>query len=850
MCHIRTTTAATATNFSNSFYDVTSVCAFSDCVFSCHGEDGDFATVHYSSQYYNAANFITHLVTQVTESVNAVSFYFLYESRNAFQIANLVSNVANLCFSDLCSQFVSFLLDSFKFSLQCFQTSRNVVYTAFQFCSQTFNHGFGCIYMFNCTVTGYSFDTANASTGGCFGNDFEHADLSSIRYMATTAEFHGEFRNGYYANNVAIFFTEECGCTTFFSFFDGKFFNSNFFSCQDFFVNDCFYFFQFSFSYLGEVREVKTQTVGTNIGTSLVYMTTENLFQSSMEQVGCSVVTSDVVFTSILYSEGYFFTNIYNAFYNITNHDGSAVRQFFGYGYFDYAGRSSNGTDVTQLTAAFSVESSYVADNSNFSAVTSSFNGLCILCRIQAYDFTSGCSFVNFKVSYYYTVGVIDNRTACFVVACVTSHFTLNFESSVKASFVHGHAMFFENFSSQFPGEAKGVVQFESSCAIKNSAVGFFQFSDFFIQKFATLFQGTEEAGFFHFDNFLDVFAFFSQVGVNVTEHFDYDINCTSKEHLVDTNQATMTNCTAQDAAQYIATTFVGGQNAVANHKGHAACVVSDNFKGYFRFFVSTVFDTSDFCSVFDNREHQVGFKVGRFVLEYGSKTFQTSTGIDVFVFERSVSAVFVLVVLGKYQVPKFEETVTVAAYCAIRFAAAAFFTKVNVDFGARTAGAGTDFPEVFFHADDAGRVNANIFSPDFESFVVFSVDGDPEFIYGQFANFSEEFPAPGDNFFFEVITKGEVTKHFKEGMVASSTANVFNVTGTYAFLASGDTRRRRFHFASEERFEGCHTCTDNQQGRVVLRNQGRTGQHQMLFFFEKFKELFANFITSHVFHN
>ena len=251
--------------------------------------------------------------------------------------------------------------------------------------------------------------------------------------------------------------------------------------------------------------------------------------------------------------------------------------------------------------------------------------------------------------------------------------------------------------------------------------------------------------------------------------------------------------------------------------------MVSDNFKGYFRFFVSTVFDTSDFCSVFDNREHQVGFKVGRFVLEYGSKTFQTSTGIDVFVFQRSVSAVFVLVVLGKYQVPKFEETVAIATYSAIGFAAAAFFTQVDVDFRARTARTGADFPEVFFHTDDAGRVNANIFSPDFESFVVFSVDGNPEFIYRQFANFSKELPTPGDNFFFEVIAKREVTQHFKEGMVASSTANVFNVTGTYAFLASGDTRRRRFHFAGEERFERCHTCTDNQQSRIVLRNQRRT---------------------------
>ena len=566
--------------------------------------------------------------------------------------------------------------------------------------------------------------------------------------------------------------------------------------------------------------------------------------------MGCSVVTSNIVFTVALYCEGYFLAYCYSAFDYVTNHNGCAVRKLFGNSYFNHASRSSDGTNVTQLTATFCVESSNVANYSNFSAVTSVFDRLCIVCRVNSYDFTSGCSFVNFKVSYYYTVGVIDNRTACFVVACVTSHFTLNFESSVKASFVHGHAMFFENFSSQFPGEAKGVVQFESSCAVKNSSIGLFQFSDFFIQKFATLFQGAQEAGFFHFNNLLDVFAFFSKVGVNVTEHFDYDINSTCEEHLVNANQATMTYCTTQDAAQYIATTFVGGQNAIANHKGHATSVVSNNFQGNFRFFVSTIFNASDFCSVFNNGEHQVGFKVGGFALEYRSKTFQTSTGIDVFVFQRSVSAIFVLVVLGEYQVPQLEEAVTIAANSTVRFTTATFFAKVNVNFGARAAGTGADFPEVFFHTDNAGRVNANVFSPDFISFVVFGVNGNPQFINGQFANLSQELPAPRDNFFFEVITKGEVTQHFKEGMMASSTANVFNVTGTYAFLASSDTRRRRFHFAGKERFKGCHTCTDNQQSGVVLRNQGRTGQHQVLFLLKKFQELFADFITSHVFHN
>jgi len=64
---------------------------------------------------------------------------------------------------------------------------------------------------------------------------------------------------------------------------------------------------------------------------------------------------------------------------------------------------------------------------------------------------------------------------------------------------------------------------------------------------------------------------------------------------------------------------------------------------------------------------------------------------------QRSVVAFFISVELSEYVVPEFQISVAVTTRLTIRLSAAIFFTAVKVDFGAGTAGAGTDFPEVIF---------------------------------------------------------------------------------------------------------------------------------------------------------
>ena len=668
--------------------------------------------------------------------------------------------------------------------------------------------------------------------------------------MAAAAELHREVRNGNNTNDVAVFFAEERGCTLLLSFLNRQLFDVNSFASQHLLIDNSLYFLQLLSSNLREVGEVKAQTVRTNIAAGLVNMGTQNLFQSSMQQMGCGMVTRDIHLACLVYSKGNSVAYSNSAFGYGTDHNNSAVRQLFGNIYSDNAGRSGNSTDIAQLAAALSMESGNIADNSNISAVSSVFNRLCVMRRIHLHNLSFGCSFVNLQLSNIDAAGVINNRTAFFIVACFTRHFTLNLQRSVEAFFIHSHACFFQDFFSQFPGEAKGIVQLEGSCTVEHGFVFSLQLFNLLVQQLAALFQSAQEAGFFHFHNLFDEVSLLYQVGVSVTEHADNNINSTGQEHLVDAQQTSVTDSTAQDAAQYIATAFVGRQNTITDHKGHAAYMVSDNLQGNVGSLVLAIFNISNLSCIFNNRENQVSFKVGRLALNNTCQTLQAGAGINVLVFQRRIGAIRHLVELGEYQVPDFQEAVAVTAGAAGRFAAAALRTEVDVDFGVRAARTAANLPPVISQAYNAVFRNTYNIVPDIKSFIILSVDGDVQLISRQAKLLSQELPAPGNNLFFEVIAKGEVAQHFKIGMVARSAANVFNITGTHAFLAGGDTSSRRFHFAGEKRLERCHACTNNQQSRVILRNQGSTRKHKMASILEKFQKLFADFVTSHVFHS
>ena len=65
---------------------------------------------------------------------------------------------------------------------------------------------------------------------------------------------------------------------------------------------------------------------------------------------------------------------------------------------------------------------------------------------------------------------------------------------------------------------------------------------------------------------------------------------------------------------------------------------------------------------------------------------------------------------------------------------------------------------------------------PDLKSFLIFFKNGDAELVGGQPEDIGTQLPGKVYGTLFEVVAKGEVSQHLKEGMVAGGSANRFQV--------------------------------------------------------------------------
>ena len=220
----------------------------------------------------------------------------------------------------------------------------------------------------------------------------------------------------------------------------------------------------------------------------------------------------------------------------------------------------------------------------------------------------------------------------------------------------------------------------------------------------------------------------------------------------------------------------------------------------------------------------------GVHVLHHAGQALQAHAGIDVLLLELGVVVVTVVIELGKDVVPDLDIAVAVAAHGAAGLAAAVLGAAVIVDLGAGAAGTGAVLPEVILlaEAEDAVLRDADLLVPDIEGLVIVLIDGGIEAVLLQAHHLGQELPGPGDGFLLEVIAEGEVAQHLEEGAVAVGVADVVDVAGADALLAGADPVTGGLLLALEPGLHGSHTGVDEEQGLVVLGDQGEAGQTQV----------------------
>ena len=138
---------------------------------------------------------------------------------------------------------------------------------------------------------------------------------------------------------------------------------------------------------------------------------------------------------------------------------------------------------------------------------------------------------------------------------------------------------------------------------------------------------------------------------------------------------------------------------------------------------------------------------------------------------------------------------------------------------------------------------------PDVICFIIIQINGSPDLICGHFQMFGDEFPAPLDGLFFEIVTEGEATQHFEEGTMTGSDTYVIDISGTDTLLACGHSLAGGSFQTSEIRLQRSHAGVDDQKALVLIGDQREASSCVMFLGLIEILEHFSQFVQSNVSH-
>ena len=293
----------------------------------------------------------------------------------------------------------------------------------------------------------------------------------------------------------------------------------------------------------------------------------------------------------------------------------------------------------------------------------------------------------------------------------------------------------------------------------------------------------------------------------------------------------------ADDPAQHVAAPLVAGDDAVDDQERAGADVVGDHAQAR-REVVGRVRLARRRA---DQRLEEVDLVVRVHVLQHGREPLETHAGVDAGLRqrrhgERAVHRLLA-VELHEHEVPDLDVAVAVGLGRSRR-PAPDLRAVVVEDLRAGAAGTGVGhLPEVVggvlralvvADAHDALARHADLVRPDVVGLVVVDVDGDPELVRRQPVGDGQQLPGVLDRVALEVVAEAEVAQHLEERVVPRRVADVLEVVvlaaGAQAALRGGRALVRTLVLAEEHVLELHHPGVDEQQRRIVARDERRRG--------------------------
>ena len=407
------------------------------------------------------------------------------------------------------------------------------------------------------------------------------------------------------------------------------------------------------------------------------------------------------------------------------------------------------------------------------------------------------------------------------------------------------HSLILNHFNGQVDGEAISRSQQERVSAGENRLIFRLVLCHLGVEDRHTGINGLGKVLFLDLDDTDDVVRTLTQIAVMALVFLDHRVNHLIQEGMINTQQLAVTGSPAQKAAQDIATAFVGRQNAVSDHKGRCPDMVCDHTQRHIGLGALAVGSAGDRGHMVSNVHDRIHVKQAVHILTDHRQPLQAHTGVDILLDQLCIVAVAVIIELGEHIVPDFHVPIAVTAHSTIRLAAAVLLAPVIVNFRARTAGTGAVLPEIIrlTEAEDILGRNTDLLIPDLKGFLVIFVDRRIQAVLLQTYHLGQKLPAPGNCLMLKVITEGEVAQHFKIGAMAGSFADIFNIAGTDTLLTGTDPMPGRLYFALKIGLHRSHTGIDQQKRLIILGDQRKAGQAQMLLALKKRQEHFTQLI-------
>ncbi len=340
----------------------------------------------------------------------------------------------------------------------------------------------------------------------------------------------------------------------------------------------------------------------------------------------------------------------------------------------------------------------------------------------------------------------------------------------------------------------------------------------------------------FTLDGREDLGSTLGEMRVGIRHDVDHDLGRLGHERLAATQQATVANGPAEDAAEDVAPPLVAGEDVVRDEEGDGPRVIGDDLVAEpLGLEVLRIVAEQLTHAVMDRRE-QVRVVVRGDLLEDARQALQAHAGVDARCGERRQAPVRMEFELHEHEVPDLEPAW--AGLAVVRDAVRSLAERrapVEVDLRARAARARVRHPPPVLLVPRGKVAPANqtlgwqpdLVAPDAEGHIVRGVRRRGQSLAGDAEVARQEIPGPEDGIALEVVAEAPVPEHLEQGVMARCPADFLEVIvlarDAQATLVVHGARIAALLRTGEGVLELDHAAVREQQCLVAGGNQART---------------------------